>query len=336
MADKRTLALYWASACGGCEIAIVNLHERLLDVDSCFQIVFCPCLVDAKTSDISALSDGSIDIALVNGAVRTEENEEMALLLRRKSRILVAFGSCAAFGGIPSLSNLSTREDHFRSIYLDNPTTVNDGGIVPVPVTSMGDTEVSLPRFFERVKSLGQTVSVDYLIPGCPPESDKVWSVLEAFLAGGPLPPAGSVLGAGRKSVCEECDRTKKDKTIERLRRVHEFAPDPASCLLDQGAVCMGPSTRDGCGALCPQVNMPCHGCYGPSEGVRDQGGKMAGTLGAILDIGPLKGRAEGEIPGLVDARLQGLPDAAGSFYKFTLASSLLPGAVKRPPEGGK
>ncbi len=336
MADKRTLAIYWASACGGCEIAVVNLHEKLLDVDSHFRLVFCPCLVDAKFRDVAGLADRSIDIALVNGAVRTEENEEMALLLRRKSRILVAFGSCAAFGGIPSLSNLSTKEEHFRSIYLDNPSTVNDGGTVPSVATAVGDATIRLPRFFERVKTLGQTVAVDYVVPGCPPESSRVWSVLEGFLAGGPLPPAGSVLGAGRKSVCEECARTKKDKTVERLRRVHEFAPDPASCLLDQGVVCMGPSTRDGCGAPCPQVNMPCHGCYGPAEGLRDQGGKMAGTLGAILDIGPLKGKDEGEIPALVDARLGGMPDAAGSFYKFTLASSLLAAAVKRPPEGGK
>lgn len=336
MADKRTLALYWASACGGCEIAVVNLHERLLDVDSHFQIVFCPCLVDAKVRDVAAMEDGSIDITLFNGAVRTEENEEMALLLRRKSRTLVAFGSCAAFGGIPSLSNLSTKEDHFRSIYLDNPSTVNDGGIVPVPATAVGDATIRLPGFLERVKTLGRTVTVDYLIPGCPPESNRIWGILEGFLACGPLPPTGSVLGAGRKSVCEECERTKKDKTVERLRRIHEFAPDPASCLLDQGVVCMGPSTRDGCGALCPQVNMPCHGCYGPSEGVRDQGGKMAGTLGAILDIEPLKGKAEGDIPGLVDERLRGMPDAAGSFYKFTLASSFLAAAAKRPPEGGK
>src|SRR6266567_444183 len=104
MSDKPKLALYWAASCGGCEIAVVNLHEKILDLDAAFDFMFCPCLLDTKKKEIEALPDGSIAITLFNGAIRTAENEEIAQLLRRKSRLLIAFGSCASEGCIPGLA----------------------------------------------------------------------------------------------------------------------------------------------------------------------------------------------------------------------------------------
>src|SRR5690242_9073197 len=80
MSDKPKLAMYWAASCGGCEIAVVNLHEKLLDVDAAFDFMFCPCLMDTKKKDIEAMPDKSIAITLFNGAIRTDENAEMAHL----------------------------------------------------------------------------------------------------------------------------------------------------------------------------------------------------------------------------------------------------------------
>ncbi len=330
MRGKRALAVYWASSCGGCEIAIANLHEHLLDLDANFHLVFCPCLVDTKISDIRSLPDGAIDVTLFNGAVRTDENEEMARLLRRKSKLLVAYGSCAMEGGIPALSNLSSKEDHFHTIYLENPSLSNPDGVLPRESTEVPEGTLRLPRFYNRVKTLEQTVDVDYLMPGCPPESHQVWNVLDVLIRNAPLPPKGSVIGAGRSSVCDECARTRQEKKLSRLYRTFEIIPDRESCLLDQGILCMGVATRDGCGALCPQVNMPCIGCYGPPEGVLDQGAKMAGTLGSIFDIEKLKELPADEINRHVDAMLDSLPDFVGAFYKFSLAGSLLKGAAAR------
>ena len=101
MSEKPKLAVYWAASCGGCEVAVLNLHERLLDVDAAFDFMFCPCLMDTKTKDVEALPDRAIAVTLFNGALRTQENIEMARLLRRKSRLLVAFGSCAEGGLYP-------------------------------------------------------------------------------------------------------------------------------------------------------------------------------------------------------------------------------------------
>ncbi|HEY5997130.1 MAG TPA: hypothetical protein VIU29_08905 [Candidatus Deferrimicrobiaceae bacterium] len=326
------MAIFWASSCGGCEISVVNLHERLLDFDAHFDLVFCPCLVDAKADDVRAMPDRSIQVTLFNGAIRNDENVEMAHLLRKKSKLLVAYGACASSGSIPALSNLHSREDHFRTIYGDNPTLDNPGGVRPARRTLADEGELRLPRFHDRVRTLAQTVDVDYFVPGCPPESHQLWNILEMLIRGDALPPKGAILGGGRKSVCDECARERKDKKIASIRRPFEFVPDPKACLLEQGLICMGVATRDGCGALCPQANMPCSGCYGPPEGVPDQGAKMVGTLGSILDIEPLKGLSEAAIRRHIDAILDGMPDHAGTFYKYTLAASLLEGA--RPKAG--
>jgi F420-non-reducing hydrogenase small subunit len=321
--DKPKLSMYWAASCGGCEIALVNLHEKILEVDRHFDFFFCPCLLDTKKEDVEALPDGGLAIAFFNGAIRTAENLEMAHLMRAKSQLLVAFGACASLGSIPALSNLHTREAHMRTNYLDCPSVDNPAGTLPALRTAMAEAELELPEFFETVQSLPQVVAVDYFIPGCPPEPRQIWNVVEAVIRGAPLPPKGSVLGGGVSSVCAECQREKNDKRVPALRRTYEVSPDPRTCLLEQGLVCMGIATRDGCGALCPQVNMPCTGCYGPPEGVLDQGAKMISALGSVLDLGDYKGVTEKQVADMTDAAIAGLADPAGVLYKYSLCGAV-------------
>lgn len=95
---KLKLAVYWGSACGGCCVSILDTHEKLLDIVAAAEIVFWPIAFDFKYKDVEAFPDESIDITLFNGAVRNTENKHMAELLRRKSKTLVAYGSCAYMG----------------------------------------------------------------------------------------------------------------------------------------------------------------------------------------------------------------------------------------------
>ena len=115
--------MYWAASCGGCEIAVLNIDEKILDVDANFDVVFWPVAMDAKYKDVEAMEDGSILLCLFNGGIRNSENEDIAHLLRRKSKILVAFGSCATEGCIPGLANFSSpKRSSPRSITRSAPT----------------------------------------------------------------------------------------------------------------------------------------------------------------------------------------------------------------------
>jgi F420-non-reducing hydrogenase small subunit len=215
-------------------------------------------------------------------------------------------------------------------VYLDNPSIDNPSGIIPQAETEMPEGKIHLPEFYERVKTLAQVADVDYFIPGCPPEPHQIWNVVEAVVQGKPLPPKGSVIGAGKSAVCDECERKKEDKKIKKFYRTYEIIPDKEQCLLEQGIICMGIATRDGCGGLCPKVNMPCTGCYGPPEGVLDQGAKMVAALGSIIDIGDVKGLSEDEINKRIDVIIDAIPDFAGTFYKYSLSDSILGGRICR------
>jgi len=319
--DKGKLAIYWAASCGGCEISILAINEKILDVAGAFDIVFCPCIMDTKARDIEKMPDQAIDVCLFNGSIRTSEQEYMARLLRRKSKVLVAFGSCAGEGCIPGLANLTNREEIFDACYRENPSTENPDRAVPVPDTRVNGFHLTLPVFYDTVRTLGQTVEVDYYLPGCPPEAPRIWEALVAILEG-KLPPRGSVIGA-QTTVCDECPRTREEKKIKAFKRTWEVIPDEGKCLLEQGLLCCGPATRAGCGALCPQVNSPCIGCYGPNAGVEDFGCRMMTALASVIDS-----KDPDEIERIIQ---QGIPDPVGTFYRFSLARSLLRRAALIP-----
>lgn len=317
---KPKFAMYWAASCGGCEIAVLNINEKILDVDAAFDVVFWPVAMDAKYKDVEAMPDKSITLTLFNGSIRNDENEHLAKLLRQKSAILVAFGSCATEGCIPALANFSSKQDIFDTVY-DSISTINPDGIRPKPNwnTPEGPT-IHIPVFYPSIRTLDQVVDVDYFMPGCPPESHQIAAVVElvikALKGEAQLPPLGSVIGAGGSTVCDECPRERNVKKIKKFVRIHEVDQiDPNLCLLEQGILCNGIATRNGCGALCPQANAACIGCYGPAAGVVDYGARMMTALASVIDS---------RDPEEIEAILDGIPDPAGSFYRFNLAHSML------------
>ncbi len=315
---KPTLAMYWAAACGGCEIAVLNTYERFLDIDANFDVVFWPVAVDAKYKDVEALADGSITLTLFNGAIRNNENEHLARLLRQKSKLLVAFGACAGGGGIPALGNLTTRHALLDTA-CETPSTVNPEGTRPQVTWHAPEGDLYLPELYPVVKTLAQVVPVDYLLPGCPPESRQIAAVVDLVIAAlqgkADLPPNGSVIGAGLSSVCDECTRTRGEKKIKQFRRIQDFRVDPRVCLLEQGLLCGGSATRSGCGAACPHSGSPCVGCYGPLDGVLDHGARLMSAVASVIDS---------RDPQEIERILDGIPDPAGMFYRFGLAGSLL------------
>lgn len=317
--SKPKFAMYWAAGCGGCEIAVLNTGPTILDVDAHFEVVFWPVAMDAKYKDVEALDDDAILLTLFNGGIRNTENEHMAQLLRRKSQILVAFGSCASEGCIPGLANLSTIASLFDAAY-DTPSTENPQNTCPQPEYAAPEGVLRIPQIYPVLRTLDQVVAVDYVIPGCPPESHQIKAVIDLViqvLAGkAQLPPKGTVLGAGVSTVCDECPRTRNVKSITHFTRIQALETiDPTLCLLEQGIPCNGPATRDGCGARCPQANAQCIGCYGPADGVIDYGARLITAYASVLNSND---------PAEIERILDGLPDPAGQFYRFSLAKSLL------------
>ena len=313
---KPKVAFYWCASCGGCEETVIDLNEDILKVTAAVDIVLWPVALDFKRKDVEALADGEIAVSFINGAVRTGEQEEMVELLRKKSGLVVAFGSCAHLGGIPGLGNFCTRETIFQRVYKEVPSVENPQGTTPQQNTAVDVGELTLPEFYDTVKTLDQTIPVDYYLPGCPPPPDLVMNAVNAILTGN-LPEKGAVL-APKKAQCDTCPRneTKPEKlSIAEIKRPWEIRIDPEKCFLEQGLICLGPATRSGCGETCIRANMPCRGCFGPVDGVVDQGAHFLTALASIIDLNDPE-----EIQKIIDD----IVDPAGTFYRFSLPSSLL------------
>jgi len=313
---KPKVAFYWCASCGGCEEAVVDLAEDILKVVEAVDFVFWPVAMDFKTKDVEALQDGDIAVSFINGGVRTGEQEHMARLLRKKSGLVVAFGACAHLGGTPGLANFVDRNTVFDWVYLNAPSVSNPDKIIPQQKITTEEGELTLPEFYDSVYTLDQVIDVDYYIPGCAPPPNLILKAVEAILTGG-LPEKGAVLAPDR-ALCDSCRRrdTKPEKAvIKEIKRVHEVLLDPARCFLDQGVICLGPATRDGCGERCINANMPCRGCFGPTSRVFDQGARFLSSLASIIEADD-----EAGIKKVIDS----IADPAGIFYFYALPASML------------
>ena len=316
MTDKPKVAFYWCASCGGCEEAVVDLAEKVLDVTAAVDIVFWPVALDFKRKDVEAMADGSLAAAFINGAVRSTEQEEMVHMLRRKAQVVVAFGSCSHLGGIPGLANLADREAVLATAYRDSPSLVNPEGTMPQTSWAENGHRVGLPGLYDTVRTLDQVIDVDYYLPGCAPTPALIANAVMALLSG-QLPAKGSVL-APDIALCDECPRqkTKPEKlALSAFKRPSEVVLNEEECLLAQGVLCVGPATRAGCEALCPKGNMPCTGCFGATSRVRDQGAKAMSGIASTIGSNDA---AE------IERILAAIPDPIGTFYRYSLPASLL------------
>ncbi len=295
---KKVMTI-WLGGCSGCHISLLDLHEKLLSVFSDgVELVYSPPLLDFKEIP------EHVDVALVEGGIRNEDNVEEAEEVREAADVVIAVGTCACFGGIPGLANLFDNEELLERAYVSTPTTVNEEGEPP---------SEDLPELTWRVHPLSDVIDVDVMVPGCPPSPEDILEAVRCALE-------GEEFELPRKSVCDECPREKKGKVIESVRRPFEGEPDPERCLLEQGYPCLGPATRAGCGGRCPEVGVPCAGCRGPAEGSPDQGAGMISALASAYRV------EEEEEPGFDPVELaESVPDPVGWFYRFSLPSALIP-----------
>lgn len=160
---KIRLASVWLSGCSGCHMSFLDLDERLLELAAKADLVYSP-IVDVKEYP------DEVDVLLVEGAVGNTEHEHLLADMRRKTRIVVAFGDCAVTGNVPSLRNPIPREEVLRAVY----------GPGEVPGLEEGD----VPKLLPQALPVHAVIPVDRFLPGCPPSADRIWKFLQGLLAG--------------------------------------------------------------------------------------------------------------------------------------------------------
>ncbi len=173
---KPTIAVVSLTCCEGCQVAILDLGQKIFDL-----------FESAKIGDFIMLEDTpeakSYDVVFVEGAPITEENIARLKDLRSRSKILVALGACAALGGIAEIKNYQDKAERLRYVY-KNIEGINNPDINP----------------------LSYYVKVDYEIPGCPINNEEFLRVAQSLIAGAPpqIP---------QRPVCYEC-QLKQNKCL--------------------------------------------------------------------------------------------------------------------------
>ncbi|MHA2330377.1 MAG: NADH-quinone oxidoreductase subunit B family protein, partial [Candidatus Hodarchaeales archaeon] len=213
-----------------------------------------------------------------------------------KAKSIIALGSCACFGGITGLRNYFGSEETLEYVY--KLAITNDSGFVPTKV----------PLLTEYVEVLENIIRVDFRIPGCPPVPEMIKNILIDILEGKePKIPT--------KNLCAECDKTHESMLVPtkefltfRVNAPYEIDYRDDLCFLEQGILCIGFATREGCKGRCVNANIPCRGCMGPLEKERDQGCASISGLASIFPIGQLISQE----------------DLSGTVYRYALPFSIL------------
>ncbi|MCB9652861.1 MAG: methyl viologen-reducing hydrogenase [Deltaproteobacteria bacterium] len=242
MVAKARVSIEWLSGCSGCEVGIVDLHEKLLAVLDNIELVRIPILMDTKDY-VKA------DVGLITGSLRTEHDVEAAHKMREACDAIIAFGTCPVYGGPQSAAYCHSSEELLHNSFGNNRST------------STNSSPENVPKLLDGNRALDSEIKVDLYIPGCPPHPVYIFEGLTSLLQ-------NKEPQIGRFNVCYHCDRTMVKTEQATLRRSHEGEYDPSICYLSQGCLCFGSATLDRCMAPCPRTSVPCFSCGGPSEAI--------------------------------------------------------------------
>jgi NAD-reducing hydrogenase small subunit len=166
---KVTVCMNWLDACAGCEMSFLDIDERIVELLKYVDLLSTP-ITDLKHPPV-----GGCDVGILSGAVSDSHQEEVALEMRERCKILIAIGDCAVTGGICTMRNFFQVEDVLRRAYVEADSNAPGQQIPRSP-------EIS--KLHQQVKAVDQVVKVDIHLPGCPPPADAIWYVLTELLAG--------------------------------------------------------------------------------------------------------------------------------------------------------
>jgi F420-non-reducing hydrogenase small subunit len=289
--EKIRLNTEWLCDCGGCHVALVDLHEKILKVLESVEILKCPVLTDEKNYP-------EADIGILTGSIRTEHDRHAAVEMRKKCRTIIAFGTCAVYGGLHGAGLAHTREEIMDHVYRKSPTTRTDF----LPNNSVSSLE-------KMVTPIDEVIDVDLYLPGCPPHPHFIFEGLSALIE-------QRTPKAGKESVCAGCRRTMTKTDVATIREITDGVPDNDTCFLSQGYICQGSVTLDRCLAPCPNHGVPCSGCAGPTMQVLTEPNRDIRT-----EIGDRMSRLT-QIP--YETVKEHLEKSAKTHYAYAMATKMI------------
>ena len=163
--NKVKLATVWLDGCSGCHMSFLDIDERILALAEKVDLVYSP-LVDVKEFP------EWVDVALVEGAVSSDEDFEKIRHIRAHTKTLVSLGDCAVTGNVPSMRDQFPLEQVLNRAYIENASLNQQ---VPSKV---------VPKLLAKVRPVHEVVNVDVFVPGCPPSADLIFSVLCGLIEG--------------------------------------------------------------------------------------------------------------------------------------------------------
>lgn len=238
--EKIRLNTEWLCDCGGCHVVLVDLHEKIMTLFESVHIQKCPVLTDIKEYP-------EAEVGILTGSIRTEHDRHAAMEMRKKCKTIIAFGTCAVYGGLHGAGLAHTKEEIMDHVYKASPTTITDF----LPSAEVDGLE-------NCVIPVDEVIDVDLYLPGCPPHPHFVFEGLSALID-------GKEPRVSKETVCGGCNRTMVKTGVETIKASHEGIPEDDVCFLSQGYICLGSATLDRCLSPCPNHGVMCTGCAGPT-----------------------------------------------------------------------
>lgn len=289
--EKVRLNTEWLCDCGGCHVALVDLHEKILNVLESVEIQKCPVLTDVKDCP-------EADIGILTGSIRTEHDRHAAMEMRRQCKTIIAFGTCAVYGGLHGAGLAHSREEIMNQVFRKSPTTRTD---------FLPDSEIT--GLEKIVTPIDEVIDVDLYLPGCPPHPHFIFESLKSLIE-------HHTPRVDKTTVCAACRRTMVKTEVAEIKNSLEGMPDDELCFLSQGYLCLGSATLDRCLAPCPNHGIMCSGCAGPTmqiltEPNRDIRSEVADRMSRLTRIGK-------------DTIIKHIEQSAKTHYAYAMATKMI------------